>query len=276
MSTPMITVTQYRSLDEATDYLVRIAESMAPFTFDIETYDGADAGTRFGKLKKGMVLPPGDTIPSRQSVAVDPLHPDFRVRGVAVATSTRVGVWIDFLGQDPGASSSGLTALRDMFANSAEKSAFNGHFDENGLVYTGSVPRISNRVRDGMLSMIALGDGTHESLKLSHGIATLLRRKYHWNVDKGLMGVLPVEVVADGAVHDACATHALCDLLDGWAADDRRIRWSNLSTTVPATDPEDAEAFADRIAPRVDRVLDAERRAEPPSDAPKSTETPAA
>lgn len=134
---------------------------------------------------------------------------------------------MDFCG-DPQ-SATDCTYLDAAFASDAEKGAFNGGFDECGLVYPGWVPAVRNRTRDGMLAMIALGDGTHERLTLAHAIVVLLHRKVVWNEDKALMRDLPAETVADGSVHDACYTHELCDLLDGWAEEDRRIRWSGLT-----------------------------------------------
>ncbi len=211
-----ITVKLYRSLGAATLYLEALAVHPGPWTFDIETYDAAE-------------------FPSRKSVAVDPHHPDFRVRGVAFATSAVEGAFVDLISDSPpGALWDKLVPpfrnpLGDAFASDAEKGAFNGGFDECGLVYSGWVPQVRNRTRDGMLAMIALGDGTHERLTLAHAIVVLLHRKVVWNEDKALIRDLPAETVADGSVHDACYTHELCDLLDGWAEEDRRIRWSGLT-----------------------------------------------
>lgn len=214
MSTP-VTVKLYRTLAAATLYLRALAERAEPWTFDIETYDAG-------------------AFPSRKGVAVDPHHPDFRVRGCAFATSSTEGAFVDFTSSPtdwpPGLlDTEGLRALRAAFAGDAEKGAFNGHFDECGLVYSGWVPRVTNRARDGMLAAIALGDGTHERLTLAHLVLVLLRRETTWDIDKSTMRDQPVEVVADGAVHDACLTHELCDLLDAWAAEDRRILWSGLT-----------------------------------------------
>lgn len=199
------TPTIYRSLADARLFLEGLAQHEGPWTFDIETYDGYE-------------------FPSRKGVAVDPCHPDFRVRGVAIATSADEGAWVEFGVLDWA----DKAALSSAFASDAEKGAFNGGFDENGLVYAGWVPLVRNRTRDGMLAMIALGDGTHESLRLSHAIRVLLRREYHWDEDKATVRDMPIEAVADGAVRDACATHELCDLLDGWAAEGKRIEWSKI------------------------------------------------
>lgn len=214
-----VTVKLYRSLEAAEPYLLALAERAEGWTFDIETYDAEE-------------------FPSRKHVAVDPHHPDFRVRGCAFATSATEGAFVDFGLQSPvdfGVEDGsdihhpGMAALRAAFSSGAEKGAFNGGFDECGLVYSGWVPAVRNRARDGMLAMIALGDGTHERLTLAQAIVVLLHRQVVWDVDKSLMRDLPADVVADGAVHDACYTHELCDLLDSWAEEDRRIRWSGIT-----------------------------------------------
>jgi hypothetical protein len=211
-SSSPVTVKLYRSLAAAGPYLRALAERAEGWTFDIETYDAVE-------------------FPSRKHVAVDPHHPDFRVRACAFATSATEGALVDFQGdqQNPSRLTEDILPLRAAFASDAEKGAFNGGFDECGLVYTGWVPQIRNRTRDGMLAMIALGDGTHERLTLAQAIVVLLHREVVWDADKSLMRDLPADVVADGAVHDACYTHELCDLLDGWAEEDRRIRWSGLT-----------------------------------------------
>jgi hypothetical protein len=207
----------YGSLGAATPFLAALARSRAPWVFDIETYDAA-------------------AFPSRKNVAVDPHHPDFRVRGCAVAWSSVDGAWLEFGTQEERQQDSvnsldgdGVDALRDAFGSDAEKGAFNGGFDENGLVYPGWVPRVRNRTRDGMLAMTALGDGTHERLTLQHATAVLLRRAEHWvGADKGLMRDLPLAEVAEGSVRDACNTYALCDMLDAWAEEERHIEWSRI------------------------------------------------
>jgi hypothetical protein len=223
VSGPSVTVKLYRTLAAAESYLRGLAERAEGWTFDIESYDAAE-------------------FPSRKSVSIDPHHPDFRVRGCAFATSPTEGAFVDFMTDALSApapvfsvpanyrpTDPGICALRAAFASPAEKGAFNGHFDECGLVYAGWVPRVANRARDGMLAAIALGDGTHENLRLATLAAVLLRRDVTWDIDKSTMRDQPAEVVADGAVHDACLTHELCDLLDVWADEDRRIFWSGLT-----------------------------------------------
>ncbi len=217
-----VSVKVYGSLDAAAPFLAALARSPGPWVFDIETYDAAE-------------------FPSRKHVSVDPFHPDFRVRGVAVAWRDDVGAWVELNGDPAGLGRRlrprgvevlcpvGIAALRAAFASDAEKGAFNGGFDDCGLVYPGWVPRVRNRTRDGMLSMVGLGDGTHERLTLQHAAAVLLGADPHWvDVDKGQMRGLPIDVVAEGSVRDACLTYALCDLLDGEAAEERHIEWSKI------------------------------------------------
>lgn len=197
----------YRSLREAGPFLRSLAARAEPWTFDIESYDGAQ-------------------YPSRKPVSTNPHHPDFRVRGCAFALSADSGAWVDFM-QDQALldlvlrsprDARGLGELRAAFETDAEKAAFNGGFDENGLVYTGWLRSVRNRFRDGMLGMVALGDGTHARLTLTHAVETILRKRMHWeDTDKSLMRDIPIDQVADGAVRDACATHELCDALDALA-----------------------------------------------------------
>lgn len=201
-----IRITTYRSLNAAVPFLRKLIVHQAPWTFDIETYDAA-------------------AYPSRKKVSTSPSHPDFRVRGCAVAVSAVQGYWLEFLSRER-AEPEALTLLSEAFGSEAEKSAFNGGFDENGLVLSGWVAAVRNRSRDGMLGMVALGDGTQKDFKLSNGITVLLKEQYHWGgADKALMRDLPIEEVADGAVRDACKTHAICDLIDEMAKKGEHIFW---------------------------------------------------
>jgi hypothetical protein len=63
---------------------------------------------------------------------------------------------------------------------------------------------------------------------LSNAFQKLLKHEVYWEVDKGLMRDLPLGKVADGAVHDACYTHELCDYLDTKADKDEHIEWSKI------------------------------------------------
>jgi hypothetical protein len=241
---PPVKVTIFKSVADAESagFLSWLAAREKPWTFDIESYDGGDAEVRCtAKRTKNFVLPPDAEIPNRKNVSTNPHHADFRVRGVAIAISATVGYWLELNGDPAGQGRrltpkgvealcpAGFLHLGDAFGSGAEKTAFNGHFDENGMVFTGWVPAVRNRVRDPMLSMLALGDGTHERVTLEQGMLVLLKRQYHWNIDKSLMQHYPVETVADGAVHDACGALELGDLLDTWADEDRRILWSGMT-----------------------------------------------
>jgi hypothetical protein len=201
----------YPDLASAESFLAGLARLETPWVFDIETYDAAE-------------------YPSRKEVSTNPHHPDFRVRGCAFAVSPDRGAWVDFGGSSPlTAPPRALAALRAAFASDAAKGAFNGGFDENGLVYTGWVPTVRNRAFDGMLAMVALGDGTHNSLTLWHAIETILKRPYQWEgEDKSLMRDMPTAQVAKGAVGDACFTLELIGLLDSWAEQGQHIEWSKL------------------------------------------------
>lgn len=204
MGAPSITI--YRSIPEARGFLRKLAAHMAPWTFDIETYDGK-------------------VFPSRKNVSTSPTHPDFRVRGCACAVSRDRGYWIEF-GPIEAVSPEDRALLDLVFGSDAEKGAFNGGFDENGIVVPGWAKAVRNRTRDAMLGMVALGDGTQENFKLENGIKVLLGLKYHWGgADKSLMRDIPLEEVAEGAVRDACMTHALCDLVDEWARRGDHILW---------------------------------------------------
>jgi hypothetical protein len=206
-----VIVDVYTDLVAATPYLLGLARLETPWVFDIETFDGAQ-------------------FPSRKEVSTNPHHPDFRVRGCAFAITPEQGAWVDFGMTTPvTAPAKGLAALRAAFASATAKGAFNGGFDENGLVYTGWIPVVRNRYYDGMLDLVALGDGTHNSLTLWHAVETLLKKPYQWDgEDKSLMRDIPMEKIADGAVRDACYTLELILLLDSWAERDIYIEWSKL------------------------------------------------
>jgi hypothetical protein len=214
----------FRTLPEAEPFLRKLAEHPDPWTFDIETYDVQTPAPV--QTSEGLVISRG-----RKEVAVNPFHPDFRVRGVAIAMSPTKGAWIE-LGDLRRVTDAALTYLAKAFGSDAEKGAFNGSFDENGLIQAGWVPQVRNRTRDGMLGLVALGDGTQVlrgGLTLQTAIQKLLKHEVYWEVDKSLMRDLPVEKVADGAVHDACYTHELCDYLDRRADKGAHIEWSRIA-----------------------------------------------
>lgn len=186
----------YGSPAEAAGYLATLAVRAEPWAFDIEAYDAA-------------------VFPSRRGVSTDPCHPDFRLRGVAVATSPREGAWIDCAGWE-GRLVEARALFSPAFGSPAAKWAFNGHYDEEGLVYPGWVECVANRAGDGMLALLALSDGAHESLRLEHAVVNVLGARQYWNgMDKSRMRDVPLAVVAANAVGDACYTYQLVELLHG-------------------------------------------------------------
>lgn len=220
-----ILIQRYPSLQAAEPFLRKLAVRVAPWVFDIESYDAVE-------------------FPSRKPVSVNPFHPDFRVRGAAIALSPTRAAWLELNG-DPTGQGRRLTAagarvlcptamdaLALAFGSLAEKGAFNGSFDENGMITAGWVPEIRNRSRDGMLALVALSDGTQAmrgGLTLETAIQKLLRHEVYWEIDKSLMRDLPIEKVAEGAGHDACYTYELCDALDLRADEGKTIEWSKIA-----------------------------------------------
>lgn len=182
----------YESVDAAEAFLLALASRTAPWAFDIETYDAA-------------------AFPSRPGVATDACHPDFRLRGIAVALSATAGAWIDTLGADPVAV---CPALSPAFGSPTAKYAYWGHFDEEGLVYPGYVAAVRNRAGDGGLALLTLSDGGHDSLRLEHAVVNVLGRRQYWNgLDKSRMRDVPLRDVARSAVGDACYTFELVESL---------------------------------------------------------------
>jgi hypothetical protein len=182
------TVEVYASAREAEKRLAWLA-THGPWVFDIETYDARQ-------------------VPSRKNVSTNPFHPDFRIRGIAFAWSPTEGCWVDLL------NGHGTELLRPVFESNAEKGAFHGNFDQEGVEMAGLVPSLRCRTFDGMLAMVALSDGRHESLRLEKAVVDILGRTQYWvGVDKEFMRDLPVEQVARGAVGDACFTFELCVVL---------------------------------------------------------------
>jgi len=187
-------ITAFRDPFQARDFLERMARYPDPWSFDIEAYDAG-------------------AFPSRPNVATDPCHPDFRVRGIAFAWNESGGVWVDCMAVDDRKDD--VRSLLDpVFGSDAEKWPFNGSYDEEGLVYPGWVTEINARSGDGMLAMVALGDGRHESLRLEKAAADLLKRPQAWDgFDKSRIRDLSIDEVAQGAVGDASNALALCRLL---------------------------------------------------------------
>lgn len=169
-----------------------VADPPPALGFDIETYDAVQ-------------------VPSRPGVAVDPFHPDFRVRGVALATGPWEAYWIEFLPFATPAEAraecpDACAALAALFASPVPKGGHNGQFDEEGLLCSGWVPEIRNRCFDSMLAAIALGDTSQGSLRLESLVVDVLGEQQYWDgADKSRMRELPCELVARGAGNDAAA-----------------------------------------------------------------------
>lgn len=171
-----------------------LREHPGPWAVDIETYDAK-------------------VFPSRLGVAVDPCHPDFRVRALAIAWGPDVGACLELRDMDLRRADA-RAELAPVFSSPAEKWAFNGGFDEEGLVYPGWVSEVRNRSGDGMLALIALGDGRQGGHSLQRAVVDVLGEPYHWNgVEKSTMRDLPFSQVADGCLRDAAATFRLCAVL---------------------------------------------------------------
>ena len=105
--------------------------------------------------------------------------------------------------------------LDSVFRSSARKVAFSGHFDEEGLIYPGWVSEIAHRDGDGLLALVALGNGTYDSMRLEKAVVDILRRPQYWNgVDKNGMRDVPLEICGRNAVGDACHTFELVRVLE--------------------------------------------------------------
>jgi len=192
-----VSVKIYPTLASARDFLTRLSQRCGPWAFDIETYDAGE-------------------FPSRKAVATDCCHPDFRVRGIAIAWSATHGAWLELKGPHEVDHEPSVirAALDPAFGSDAEKWAFMGDFDENGLVYPGLVSRVNRRSGDGMLAMVALGDARHESLRLEKAVIDILKKRQSWNgTDKNKIEQTPIEELARGSVGDAVRTFELCQEL---------------------------------------------------------------
>lgn len=183
----------FKSPFDAKPFLTNLAVVKTPWAFDIETFDAKET-------------------PSRQWVSTDPCHPDFRVRGVAIAVDAKRAAWIELMGHEAQLAKA-RALLSPAFASPAEKWAYFGHFDEEGLVYPGWIDRIVNRLGDGALAQVALSDGRRAKgdLRLERAVVDLLKLPQYWDgLSKGHMRIHPIEQVARGAGLDACRTWLLC------------------------------------------------------------------
>jgi hypothetical protein len=178
----------------AGDFLLWLGEHPGPWAFDIEAFDAKE-------------------FPSRKSVSLDPCHPDFRMRGVAFAWAYDKCAYVDVGSLPPEQ----VRPYLDLaFGSPAEKWAFNGHFDEEGIVYPGYASVVRNRGGDGMLAMLSLSDGRHESLRLEYAVVNILGERQYWSgMDKSKMRDIPLRTVGRNAGGDAVHTLRLCDYLHG-------------------------------------------------------------
>ncbi len=195
----------------AKDFLAWLTAHPGPWAFDIETYDAVE-------------------FPSRQFVSTDPCHPDFRVRGIAFAWAADEGAYVDLKDWNEGDRAVIASELfTPVFASPAEKWAFAGHFDEEGVVYTKLAAQgVCNRGGDGMLAMIALGDGTHDSLRLEKAVVDILKKSPYWlGFDKSTMRDAFLEDAANGAIGDATNTFELCTVLHERIAREDYLLWGS-------------------------------------------------
>src|SRR5574337_648285 len=188
---PPMTLYVYHNPGEAAEFCQWMATVETPWAFDTETFDGKAS-------------------PSRKSVSTDPCHPDFRLRGLAVSWNSTSAAYIELMTwQDRIAEARAI--LSPMFASAAEKWGFNAHFDEEALVFPGWVDHIRNRRGDGLLGMIALGDGRRLSHTLERAVVDYLKEPPYWSgFDKSYMGTAPLEQVSESCARDALSTRKLC------------------------------------------------------------------
>lgn len=186
---PEIKVDVFEDLGKAKGLLRNLAKHKKPWAFDMETYDAGQ-------------------FPSRRHVATDPFHPDFRIRGVAMAWRSDRGAWIDLRSWE-NRKEEAREILSSVFGTPAEKWAFNGGFDDNALVYSGWVRKIVNRSDDGMLRLIAVNAGGQKGFTQERLVVELLGEPQYWVIDKTRMEKLTIEKVSQSAVRDACSTFKL-------------------------------------------------------------------
>jgi hypothetical protein len=180
--------------DDARGFCAAWAARQGPSVFDVETYDAL-------------------ACPSRDGVAIDPFHPDFRLRGFA-------GGWVNPDGTDTvawfecgGWPRDVCRALFDpVFGSPAAKGGFHSHFDEQALVYPGYVTKIVNRSFDPLFAALTLGDGTRAANTLARLSMDFLGESPKWVADKRRMGELPLLAVARGACSDVLLTYKCAQL----------------------------------------------------------------
>lgn len=193
---PVVKFLTYRDPYQARPAIVTLIRRKDPWFFDIETYDA-----------KGS--------PSRPGVATNPFHPDFRVRGVAVAISPSEGFWIDLVSWEDRKDEA-TALLNPAFMSDAEKGAFVSGFDSTGLIVQGWVTEVRNLARDPWLAAIALDTrgGGHSLERLV--VDVLGEPQPKAGVDRSRIVEMSLERVADYAVKDACCEFRLDQVLRDW------------------------------------------------------------
>lgn len=187
---PKIKVHVFHDPGDARKFLREFAKVKTPWAYDIETYDAKQ-------------------FPSRKSVSVDPCHPDFRVRGIAFAWKTNEGAWIELRPWEDRKEDA-AKLLGPVFSSPAEKYDFNGHFDEEALIYNSWIPRIRRRTCDGMLALLAINGGGLGGFSLARATVDILGEPQYWDVDKGRIEQIKTDTLAEAAVRDTISTFKLC------------------------------------------------------------------
>lgn len=192
---PPVKVHVFKSPVEARGFLARLPDR---WFFDIESEDA--------------LAVPGQA--GRKHVGTDPFHPDFRLRGVAIAVGPGEGAWVECKAM-AGQRAKARTILDAAFMSDAEKGAFFGGFDEDCLVYGGWVTAIRNRTMDPYLASLALDAtfslGGHSLERLV--VEMLGEPQPKAGVDRGRIHDMDLRSVAEYAVNDACAEWRLHDAL---------------------------------------------------------------
>lgn len=161
------------------------------FFFDVESYDIAG-------------------VPARKTVATEPFHPDFRVRGVAIAIKPTVGAWIELRSWE-NKKEEARKLLAPAFESQYEKGAFYAAFDQDALIVPGWVNEIKNIVRDPWLASIALDMSGHRRSLDRMVVEFLSYPQPKKGVEIGSIASMSLEAVAEYAVRDACMAWQLDD-----------------------------------------------------------------
>lgn len=192
---PAVKAEIYATLRQGARRLAWLVKQQLPFFFDIETFDAAEC-------------------PSRVGVATNPFHPDFRVRGVAIAWGPLEGAWFELTAEE-NRKAAARALLDPVFTSEVNKGAFVGGFDENGLIVPGWVSEVRNRCFDPWLCAIALDTvgGGHSLERLV--VDVLGEPQPKEGVDRSRIREMPLKDVGEYAVRDACAEWRLHEVL--WA-----------------------------------------------------------